>query len=333
MTSTTQSNLNSDLFVSLVLPCFNVEGGIRDYICRASEVLSKLYSFYEIILVDANSTDATVQVISSCLNEIEGLRLIQLSKYCREDVAASVGIDSAIGDAVIVLSTRTDDCKHLPEIVKLVVANNAVVYGKPLLPGSSFRPLRWVVAKMLDYYCSRYLKVDIQRGASLMRGMTRNAANHFTQIKESNRSIRLMTANLGMKAIPYAYQPLNRPLRRSMGEDINLALDILVSTSNHPMRVLTRLALGVAFLNVVYAGYVVTVYLIKAHVAEGWVTLSLQNAAMFFLLFNLLALLAEYVGKILIEVQDRPAFSAFDEKTSTVLLDPQKKINVYKDSK
>ena len=58
-------------------------------------------------------------------------------------------------------------------------------------------------------------------------------------------------------------------------------------------------------MDLVYCVYVLVVLLVKQHVAEGWVTLSIQSAGMFFLLFVILSVLSEYVGKILV-VDPRP---------------------------
>jgi dolichol-phosphate mannosyltransferase len=147
--------------------------------------------------------------------------------------------------------------------------------------------------------------------------------------------IRLMTANLGMEVRPFPYTPLAPSKLLEEGglfDDLDRAFDLLVATSRHPLRWFSRLGVMAAFLNVLYALYVVGIYCFKARVAEGWVTLSMQQAVMFFFLFLVAAVLCEYVGKILVESQDRPLYTVLEERNSSVLVDAAKRRNIVAES-
>lgn len=83
---------------------------------------------------------------------------------------------------------------------------------------------------------------------------------------------------------------------------------------------------GVYFL---YFGYIALVALFKNDVAEGWITLSIQNALAFFTLNIVLATVCEYIGRILIESKDRPFYFIVEEKNSSVMIVNQSaRINV-----
>jgi hypothetical protein len=73
--------------------------------------------------------------------------------------------------------------------------------------------------------------------------------------------------------------------------------------------------------------------LFKRDVAAGWTTLSLQNAGMFFLLFLILAVVTEYVGRILNETRERPLYYIAEEANSSVLIAGRDRRNVVADSK
>jgi hypothetical protein len=53
---------------------------------------------------------------------------------------------------------------------------------------------------------------------------------------------------------------------------------------------------------------------------------------MFLLIFTILAVLCEYVGRVLETTQDRPRYFVGDERTSSVLLTDTQRRNVVKDS-
>src|SRR3990170_8055257 len=76
------------------------------------------------------------------------------------------------------------------------------------------------------------------------------------------------------------------------------AVGLLVSIGSVPVRVVSIFSLATSILSVLYAVYVVTIYMLKPGVAAGWTTLSLQISGMMFLFSVMLALLSEYIVQI-----------------------------------
>jgi hypothetical protein len=70
------------------------------------------------------------------------------------------------------------------------------------------------------------------------------------------------------------------------------------------------------------------VLLLKRQVVEGWTTLSLQISFMFFLVFVILAVLAEYTGRTLQESQGEPMYHALEIKDSVVPIARSERLNV-----
>ena len=104
-----------------------------------------------------------------------------------------------------------------------------------------------------------------------------------------------------------------RPQRRSLWQALGDGLERLVTHSVSPLRFISRLGAVAGLLNLLYMGYVVGVNLLKQHVMEGWTTLSLQMSLMFFFVFLILVLMAEYLGHILEEARDRPLYHVLEE--------------------
>lgn len=93
-------------------------------------------------------------------------------------------------------------------------------------------------------------------------------------------------------------------------------LRLLVSTTRAPMRIVTSLALFGAVANLVYSVYVVLVGLLKADVAPGWVSLSLQQSGMFFLISMVLLVLGEYILHMASLSNEGPPYHVGQEFTS-----------------
>ncbi len=94
---------------------------------------------------------------------------------------------------------------------------------------------------------------------------------------------------------------------------------MLVSSTYGPMRIVTLLSLFGAAMNLLYSAYVIAVAVIKEDVAPGWVTLSLQQSGMFFLICLVLLILGEYVLHMVRLAANAPSYHVADEFTSAIV--------------
>jgi len=91
---------------------------------------------------------------------------------------------------------------------------------------------------------------------------------------------------------------------------------LLVSTTQAPMRLVTSLCLFGAAANLLYSIYVISIGLFKADVAPGWVSLSLQQSGMFFLISLVLLVLGEYILHMASLSNEGPLYHVGQEFTS-----------------
>ena len=82
------------------------------------------------------------------------------------------------------------------------------------------------------------------------------------------------------------------------------------------MRLVTSLSLFGAAANLIYSFYVVGISLFKADVAPGWVSMSLQQSGMFFLMSLVLLVLGEYILHMASLSNEGPLYHVGQEFTS-----------------
>lgn len=75
--------------------------------------------------------------------------------------------------------------------------------------------------------------------------------------------------------------------------------------------------------------YVMTVLFVKSQVAEGWVSMSLQISGLFFLLFVVLAVLSEYIGRLFLQNQHRARYIIAEERVSESFAS-ERLLNIYR---
>jgi hypothetical protein len=119
--------------------------------------------------------------------------------------------------------------------------------------------------------------------------------------------------------------------KRTIISSLLMGLTILLSTSIRPLRLLTLLSLMASSLSLLYALYVVAIAIFKEQRVEGWVSLALPMAVMFFFVSTILGVLSEYIYISTQQSGNRPVYSIAKESTSSVL-EIQQKLNVVESS-
>ena len=324
----------SDCFISVVAPLHNDSAIVDAFITEVMAVLRESYTNYELILVDDGSVDDTAAKVTVLLNQHDCIRLIRLSRKFGTEIAIAAGLDSAIGDFVVIMLPESDPPQLITEIVQKARGGYGVVFG--VRKDRSGEPLLMRAGASLFYWsANRLFKLALPKNAAPFRVMSRQAVNAVTQMKDKYRYLRVLTSYVGYSSRSFFYEPINRygkPRTKGFFEAVNLAIGIIVTNSTHPLRFVSWLGLLAATLNVLYVGYIVVIYLFKKDVAPGWTTLSLQTAGMFFFVFLLLTILSEYIGRILEESKERPLYYVLEERNSSVLLADQERRNVVRES-
>ncbi len=309
--------------ISIVVPLHQDAALLDAFVTELDTTMSTSHRFYEIVLVDDGSTDGTATAVKQMFKRVQRLRYLRLSRSFGREVALSAGIESGIGDYVVTLDPRTDPVAPLPEMIAACRKTGGVVHGVATNPITRSAPREWI-GQLFRNYCRKRLGVEIKRGVSDLRVMSRQAVNALLQVREQSRYLRVLTLTIGYHHEFFPYELVLRPgadRKSSWREEAATAIDLLAANTRHPLRLVTIAGLLGAALNLLYAVYVVTIYLTKPNVAQGWTTLSLQQSGMFFFVCLILAVLSEYVGTILGEVRSRPLYFMAEEANSSVLLE------------
>lgn len=326
--------MDSTTVISIVVPLDRDGAILDDFVTELDRELSTSHRFWEVLLVDDGSSDGTPSVVQPLLKRIGRVRYLRLSRPFGREVALSAGIESAIGDFVVTIDPRMDPVAVIAPMIEACRQSGGIVHGVATNPPSRSAPREWA-GSLFRRYCRKHLGVEIKRGVSDLRAMSRQAVNALLQVREQSRYLRVLTLTLGYQHDFFSYEVTPRPgypRSTAMGPEIATAIDLLAANTRHPLRLVTAVGLLGAILNLLYAAYVVAIFLMKPSVAEGWTTLSLQLSGMFFCLCLILAVLSEYVGSILGEVRSRPLYFISQEANSSVLLEDTVQSSIVKES-
>lgn len=327
-------NALSDCFVSVIAPTYNDAEILQEFIHVTINTLKQHYTNYELILVDDASVDASMEVFAEALKDYDCMRVLRLSRAFGEEIAISAGLEGAIGDFVVVLLPHCDPPELIPALVAGCQAGSDIVVG---VQRSAVQGSLWVRAGkvLLSWYSRRFLNLELPANQAQFRVLSRRVANTLLQIKDHARYLRLMSLSLGYRYQLFEYEPVWRQdpqQKRGAWYAVNLMLDIITTTSRHPLRFVTWTGMLASVCNALYSVYILAVYCFQHKVARGWTTLSLQISVLFFFLFLILMVACEYIGQILAESSGRPLYYLLEEQNSSVMLADSQRRNLVSEA-
>lgn len=314
------------LFLSIVLVARNSDGLLRDTIAALALDIGEKVNDYEVLIVDNGSDDESLRRLKEMLrgDSIPNVQVLALTKEVAFETAAWAGVEHALGDFVAVVDPLRDDAHMLAPMLAKAATGYEVVFGQNRASDNG----GWWYRRGVQAFDQLYAKlhgVRLSIDAPHFRLISRSVVNYIQRHGSPEVAYRHLPATAGFsKAYVTGEWRPHAPRKRSLLDGIDRGLLLLVSSTPQPMRLVTTLALLGAMGNIFYSIYVVVVALFKAHVAEGWVTLSLQQSGMFFLLSVVLLMLGEYVTHMLSVSAGIPAYHIGQEFGSAIISRHQK---------
>jgi dolichol-phosphate mannosyltransferase len=129
----------------------------------------------------------------------------------------------------------------------------------------------------------------------------------------------MMFAYVGFKTATLPYDCPPRRAGRSkynLRQLINLSLDSIISFSSRPLRTMSVLSIVISVLMMLYAGFILIEKLFThQHLADGVASIIFLTSGLFSVLFLFLAVISEYISRILVETKNRPLYYIKQEIT------------------
>ncbi len=321
--------MSNQIFLSVVYVLRNKSNLLESFIQAATDKLSSLVYDYELIIIDNASEDESLIELKKFTGEFgyKNLQVYGLTKQVDDDTASWVGLENALGDFVAVIDPLLDDIGFLPEMLEKAVMGADVVFANnQQKPRQSFAYRAAFAA--FNFLYKYFNGIHLAKEAPQYRLLSRRVVNFILQHPQPAVTYRHLPATGGFARIniDYSAKPLARNTKK-LGESFDRGMRLLVSTTQAPMRLVTSLSLFGAAANLIYSFYVVAIGLFKTDVAPGWVSMSLQQSGMFFLISLVLLVLGEYILHMASLSNEGPLYHVGQEFTS-VRMTRREKLNI-----
>lgn len=317
------------IFLSVVCVIRNQSQAVEEIIADIAAKIAPLVSDYELIIIDNASDDDSVSIFKRMTSNdgLPNLQVYALTKEVDADTAAWVGLENALGDFVVVIDPLLDDIAFVPNMIDQAMSGADVVFAVNEQRPSQRLSYRLAFNTFNTLY-KRFAGIHLVKEAPYYRILSKRVINFLSQHPHPSMTYRHLPATGGFSKTNLTYSAHPKAgHNKHLGASIDRGMRLLVSTTRAPMRLVTSISLFGAASNLLYSIYIVGVALFKEHVAEGWVSISLQQSGMFFLLSLVLLVLGEYILNMVSLTNEGPPYHVAQEFTSTRMT-RREKLNV-----
>ena len=296
---------------SIVVPVYNEELIINESYKRLKEVMDKTGDDYEFIFVNDGSTDSTLEKLLAIHKTDKCVKLLDFSRNFGHQVAISAGLDYAMGDAVIVIDADLQDPPEvIPELIKKWKEGHDVVHGKrPKRVGDPF--FRNLAINIYYRLLRSMTKYDIPVDVGDFRLVDQKICTVLRNLPEKNRYLRGLVSWAGFKQTQVEYIRQGRiggetkyPLTKLIG----LALSGITSFTYKPLRFASYIGFVLSMLSFTYLAYALYSKIVNNVPIIGWTSLIVINSLFYGVVFIMLGILGEYIGRIYEETKNRPLY-------------------------
>lgn len=306
------------IFLSVVFVMKNQNTQLENTLRNAKEHIASLVSDYELIIVDNASDDGSIESLKKLTTSVglPNLQVYALTKEVNSDTAAWVGLENALGDFVAVIDSLTDDIAFLPQMLDKAVGGADVVFANNRQKPRQSLAYRAACGVFHSIY-KKFNGIHLANEAPSYRILSKSVINFILQHPQPSIIYRHLPATGGFSSVnmEYSAKPSATSTKR-LPESIDRGMRLLVSTTQAPMRLVTTLSLFGAAANLLYSIYVVVIGIFKTDVAPGWISMSLQQSGMFFLISLVLLVLGEYILHMTSLSNEGPLYHVGQEFTS-----------------
>ena len=298
--------------LSVVVPSFNEEEVLPKTHRRLVNVLEGIPALaFEIVYVDDGSRDATLDILRGFQQADSRVRVVVLSRNFGQQIALTAGLQSAAGEAVVVIDA---DLQDPPEVIIEMLdrwrQGVDVAYGtRTERKGDT--AFKKGAAHVFYRLLNLLADIDIPLDAGEFRLMDRTVVDAVVAMPERDRLTRGIVAWTGFRQEsvhfdrkPRAAGKTKWPLRKML----IFAADGILSFSFVPLRLATWAGFSAAGLALVGIMYAVALRVFTGAWASGWTTMFIALLFLGGVQFVLIGILGEYLGRIYAEVKRRPLY-------------------------
>lgn len=307
--------------ISIVIPCYNEGLALPTTVDCLLALLDKMVdeklisSSSFILCSNDGSKDNTWEVVKDLHTKDSRVKGISLAHNKGHQYALLAGLLTAMDkcDAAISIDADLQDDPHaIIQMVKDFRAGNEIVYGVRSSRATDTWFKRTTAHAFYSFQKSMGLNTVYDHAD--YRLMSNRALHLLNEYGESNLFLRGIVPQIGLNTSIVKYERKERIAGESkypLSKMLSFSIDGITSFSAKPMRMIFMIGLILLFIDLIVGIYVLVSYFSHATIS-GWASLMLSIWFLGSLILMSIGIVGEYIGKIFIEVKQRPRYAIME---------------------
>ena len=299
--------------ISVVTPVYNGEASIAELCQRLGEVLPRVSTLHEIILVNDGSRDRSWETIAELSSRSPVVRGLNLMRNYGQHNALLCGIRAAKYEVIV---TMDDDLQHQPEDIPRLLAQLDegfdVVYATPEREQHSF--WRAIASRITRLALRSAGGPEVAKNVSAFRVFRTELRDAFARYEAPFVSIDVLltwaTNRFAAVSVPFK--------RRHSGSSnytftklVRHALDMMTGFSTVPLQLASLIGFGCTLFGIGVLVYVVGRYFLEGSI-PGFPFLASMIAIFSGAQLFALGVIGEYLARMHFRTMNRPAYAIRD---------------------
>lgn len=298
--------------ISIIVPAYNEQDNVDELASRLQGVFAANTAYdFEAIIVENGSQDNTYGKLLAVHRQDNRFKILQLARNFRMDGGITAGLNSATGDAAVIMTADLQDPPELiTEFIKKWEEGYENVFGI-VTKRNGTSALRKFNSQLFYKVANALTGGMIPKNVSDFRLIDRKVYETINSIHERNRFLRGIFAWVGYKSTGIEHERAERFAGVSGAHTfkvIELALKGIFAHSYVPLKLITLIGIAVSTLSFILLAWTVVKAVVWGVPFAGYGTIMTVMLLMFGILFTMLGVVSEYVGLIYEEVKQRPNF-------------------------
>ena len=298
--------------LSIIIPMYNEEESLP-YLYQRLTALGEQVDNYEIefLFVNDGSKDKSLDIVKSFRSNDKRVCYLNLSRNFGKEVAMGAAFDYVTGDATVIIDADLQDPPELIiDMLKYYEEGYDDVYAKRRSrDGESW--LKKFTSKAFYKILSNISSVPIQKDTGDFRLLSRRAIEALRKFPEKQRYTKGMFSLIGFKKKEVEFDRDSRVAGKTKWNYfklIDLAIDGITSFTTAPLRIATFMGILSALVAFIYIVYIVVRTIILGIDVPGYASIICFILMIGGIQLISLGVIGEYLGRIFIEVKNRPLY-------------------------